>query len=447
MDKLSFLTRNVELATAQDTGNLIAKFVLCDFSVNGNGVTINRENAENWIATLVNQPVVGRIGYSGDFTGHNMRVGEVVGADGQKRKEVMFDTEAIGTFTSVAIETIDNDECIVGSAEIWSRYPLVCELIKKRVAEGTLHTSWEIKVTESHMSGDTKVIDNGCFTALCVLGKNVTPAYDVSRMLEVAESYEDAEFSEALSKDISENTSKEDTQMDIEKEMPEEVIETSAMTMRDLRNRVEEAICKAGHDCCVEYIFPEEHIALVKCYRCGRGSELQFEQFAYTVEDDTVTIVGDPIAVELVASPLQINKLVAEKDDALSEAASRIAELNSTIAELQPYKDEADRLAAEKEAAEIAERVSALRAYAAKSGLITDEEVASGEICNMINELNEAGVKQIIAERFMESLQNKTVEVSEKKESAAATMNLYDGDSDNVEVDLVSAYINHNKKG
>ena len=214
MDNIGFLTKSIEISEIQSNGNILAKFCLCDFSVNGNGVRLNRDTVETWMSSLVNQPLVGRIGYAGDFTGHNMRTATITCADGEKRKTVVFDTEAIGTFTDVAIETVNDVDYIVGSAEIWSRYPMVCELIKKRAAEGTLHTSWEISVTESHRDGDVKVIDSGCFTALCVLGKNVRPAYESSRMMEVAESLEDTEFSEALAMDISNESNKEVTKMD-----------------------------------------------------------------------------------------------------------------------------------------------------------------------------------------------------------------------------------------
>lgn len=490
MDTLSFLTRNVELATAQDTGNLNAKFVLCDFSVNGNGVSLNRATVENWMPTLINQPLVGRVGYGGDFTGHNVGVSTITDAEGKQKKVVTFNTEAIGVFKEVAIETIDNDECIVGSAEIWARYPLVCELIKKRVADGTLHTSWEISVSESHMDGETKVIDNGAFTALCVLGKNVAPAYEVSRALEVAESYEDTELSEALLNDISYNQKREEQPMEMDQvivseeettetveqaetitedvadnpitseseenaeeseckdddeekaELEEEAeVESASLTARDLRRAIEKALCERNCDGYVEYMFPEEHYVFVRCYGRDR-KELEYSKFAYTVNGDSVEL-GEPEDIELVASPLHINEVVAEKDNAISDAANTIAELNQKIAELTPYKEAADLAAAEKEAAEKAQKVEALKSYASKSGFITESELTEGDIATMISELNESGIKQIIAERFMNSLNEKnTVEVASKNE-IGASKNLYDGDSDNVEVDLVSAYINH----
>lgn len=493
MDNIGFLTKSIEISEIQSNGNILAKFCLCDFSVNGNGVQLNRDTVETWMSSLVNQPLVGRIGYAGDFTGHNMRTATITCADGEKRKTVVFDTEAIGTFTDVAIETVDDVDYIVGSAEIWSRYPMVCELIKKRAAEGTLHTSWEISVAEYHRDGEVKVIDDGCFTALCVLGKNVQPAYESSRMLEVAESFEDTEFSEALSMDISNESNKEVIRMDENEKLasavdpetqdapvvseagnPEEdkkakptgdenvddpaptdeqedkkddKTETSSLTMRDLRHKLEITVCNrdgAGH---IDFLFPEDHTFLYKKYE-NNGGELIYYQYTYEMNGDEVTI-GQPTRVELVASPVAMSQIISEKTDALVEASTKISELETQLAELSVYKEAAEKAAAEKAAAEKLEKENALKEYATKSGLVTEQECSEDEaIKTMISELNENGIKELIADRLIASLTEKPaekeIEISSKNEPEqnVACMNLYDGKSDNVECDLVSAYIN-----
>lgn len=481
MDNIGFLTKNIEISEVQTNGNIIAKFCLCDFSVNGNGVKLNRDTVEDWMSSLVNQPLVGRIGYSGDFTGHNIRTTTITCADGEKRKTVVFDTEAIGTFTDVTIETEDETDYIVGTAEIWARYPMVCELIKKRVSEGTLHTSWEITVSESHIDDDVKVIDNGCFTALCVLGKNVAPAYDSSRMLEVAELYEDSEFSDALSVDFLNNSYKEVTKMDkneklesaVESEVlnksaaaetednkenktvksadddmvdddevddDEDSLESSSLTVCDLRHKLECVLDKSGRHGYISYLFPEDRIFLFKTFE--KHGELQYDQYTYEVTDDEV-VISDPTPIELVATPMDMNKSIAEKTNALAKAGVRISELEAQLDELAIYKEAAEKAAAEKAAAELKEKQKKLKAYAIKSGFISEQECAENEtIKTMISELNENGVKELIADRLVASLLDKEVEISTKDEPPSACMNLYDGKTDAVECDLVSAYIN-----
>ena len=489
-ENISFLSNKVELAENKSNDNLIAKFCLCDFGVNHNGVQLNRETVEPWVSTLVNQPLVGRIGYNGDFTGHNMRVATVTNSEGEKQKEVVFDTEAIGTFVSAEIEEIDGVEYIVGTAEIWRRYPNVCNLIAERVEEGTLHTSWEIIVSESHNEGNVKVIDNGRFTALCALGRNHPPAYDSSQLLEVAESDEDVEFQTAISEDVNNYKEKEDTEMnetivseEIEVVIPAEVeesvvvetpesaentpetepvvqsetenveseeaeveseenesaesepeseVEASALTEGDLYDKIRNAVWGKKIEGYVAYIYPEDHIVLFHVYGPDFG-ELEYMQFTYTVNGDEVT-VDDGVKVRLEATVLSMSQTIAEKNEALVEASQRIKGLEAEVAELKPYKEAADKIEAEKLAAEKQAKITALEQYATKSGFVTSEEISNdGEIKTMISELNEAGIKQLIADRFMASLQQDKpaeVEVASAKEDPVPQTVLENGDDD-----------------
>ena len=501
-ENVSYISNRVELAENASNGNLVAKFCLCDFGVNHNGVKLNRETIEPWVSTLINQPLVGRIGFNGDFTGHNMRVATVTNSQGEQQTEVVFDTEAIGTFVSAGIESIEGQEYVVGTAEIWRRYPNVCNLIAERVAEGTLHTSWEIIVSESHMDGGVKVIDNGTFTALCALGRNHPPAYDSSQLLEVAESEEDIELEQAISSDVA-NYKKEESSMDMETVISEEIevqtpeiseepvvdtaepvveeptseeaevsedtenveasepeagaeteaseeaptepeTEVSALTDRDLHDKLSMTLARDKHiDGHVAFLLPEEHIALVQVWDCSYG-ELEFMQFSYAVNGEEVTI-DDGIKVRLEATPVAMSQMIAEKNEALVEASQRIKGLEAELAELRPYKEAAEKAEAEKLEAERQSKVSALEQYALKSGFVTSEEISEdGDIKTMISELNEVGIKQLIADRFMASLQSEKpaeVEVSETKtEPETAELNLEI--SDDEDVSILSAYIN-----
>ena len=179
----------------EDSDVFKAKFVVSDFSTNRNKCKLNRKTIVNWMNTLINKPLVGKLtsSYSGesDFTGHNLKTVVKEDGDGNRYKTTEFDTQAFGVFTDVGIEKIDDDECIVASCDIWKRFPKACEVIMKRIEDGVLNTSWEIGISESHKVMENgvpvKIIDNGTFLGHCLLGKNVTPAYDCSRALEIAE--------------------------------------------------------------------------------------------------------------------------------------------------------------------------------------------------------------------------------------------------------------------
>ena len=211
MDRITLYSSQVYLAEDNfNPDSYIAKFIICDFGRNKNGVSLNRDGIEDWLATLKNKPLVGKIKmkYDGtyDFTGHNMKLVNKVDEDGNKYQEVEFDTDAFGTFFDVSIETINDQEVIVASCEIWKRFTKACEIIVSRIKNGTLHTSWEIAIEKSHQGIVdglmTKIIDVGRFIGHCLLGKQVSPAYDSSGLLEIASTNYDVEFAEALSQDI-----------------------------------------------------------------------------------------------------------------------------------------------------------------------------------------------------------------------------------------------------
>ena len=196
MSKEYFYSRNIccsEITEHPD--HYLAKFVICDFSVNGNQVALNRDTIESWMSTLVGNPLVGKLVVAPkgelDFSGHNMKVVTRKDNDGNEYKTAEFDTDAFGSFQSVGIEKIDDTDFIVASCKIWKRYPKACATILRRIESGTLNTSWEIDVLKAHkgiVGGRmAKIIDDGVFTAHCLLGANVEPAYKCSKLLEVAE--------------------------------------------------------------------------------------------------------------------------------------------------------------------------------------------------------------------------------------------------------------------
>ena len=504
VDKVQFLAKSVELAERAEGEDLHAKFVLCDFGTNLNHVRLDREKIDNWKDTIVNEPLVGRLNASNDFEGHNMRI---VINPGTKEREVVFSTEAYGTFTDCSVEAIDGHEYICANAVIWARYPNVVRLIEDRVNSGEgLNTSWEILVSDSYLdpfSGD-KVITDGKFTALCMLGRNVTPAYGCSGLLEVAEADEDVEFEEALAMDMAaikegekkmdnedlivnvedsemELSAQEETpvaQITVEPEVnaeaevqPEEIdvraqetsesgvkgelgesnvvaeevdVESSALTQRDIARGLEMALSQ--RDLYPAFIFPEEHIVWATSWR---EKECDFMQFSYSVNGDQVAIEGDGQPVRLVVEPRQINAEISKRDEALNQANEKINELQAQVDALEPYRAEHEKAEAERVAAEHAQKVADLKAYALRSGHIAEEEFESDEtIKAMLAELNEAGIKQLIAERFMASLEKKpeqeTAEVhndeSEQVVSVRADINSEDVPAKKYA--MVTAYIN-----
>ena len=93
--------------------------------------------------------------------------------------------------------------------------------------------------------------------------------------------------------------------------------------------------------------------------------------------------------------------------------------------------------------AEKAEKRNSLKTYAMKSGFISEEEISeNSEIAEMVENLNEAGIKAIIAERFMASLSSK-VETSSVETASAVSVDLNsEEDENNILINPVQAYLN-----
>ena len=523
MERITLYSSQVYLSEENpNPDSYIAKFVICDFGRNKNGVALDRSEIENWLFTLKNKPLVGKIKVkcdgTYDFTGHNVKIVEKIDDNGNAYQEVEFDTDAFGTFFDVSIETINDKEVIVATCEIWKRFAKACEIIVNRIKDGTLHTSWEIAVEKSHQGivdgVMTKIIDFGRFLGHCLLGGQVAPAYDSSGLLEIASVQYDTEFAEALSQDIlgcgldidnqekeesilekdenitmsseenadnvitteeEKNTEKGDKDVDakisedVDKDKDEdddaedtgeseknkvcsasEPTETSALTERDLRRRIDEACNKkVGYDswCYIAFWFPEERT--VWCESSLRKSELDFIKFTYSVEGDNVT-VSDGENITLTVAPTKINdvvaeyeKTIAEKDELIVKASSEISSLKSENTELSQYKEKFTQLEQEKMEAELAQKKEDLIASVVKSKQITREEIEkSEELQGYVNELDKKSLMAIIGERLSASVgstQETKVETSETNDvHIASNLNNEDADA----VSLMRKYLN-----
>lgn len=498
MSKEYFYSRNIccsEITEHPD--HYLAKFIICDFSVNGNQVALNRDTIESWMSTLVGNPLVGKLVVAPkgelDFSGHNMKVVTRKDDDGNEYKTAEFDTDAFGSFQSVGIEKIDDTDFIVASCKIWKRYPKACATILRRIESGTLNTSWEIDVLKAHkgiVGGRmAKIIDDGVFTAHCLLGANVEPAYKCSKLLEVAETDFGLELANAYIEDTKEisniesnekeaknlelNKDKETQTAQVEPTEPEQaekaatesttkpttpaepVIQTSeeggetppptepetgtepagdpepapeisSLTGRDLYMKLEDAVSKISSDYYMTDMFPEDHT--IWCKKWGRMNELDYIMFPYTVEGDEVSL-GEPQNITLTVSISQVNTKIAELNGTIASLNTELQSAKEEVASLTPYKDQAEKAEAEKAAAELAQKKENLRQYALSSKMITEAEVSEGgNYASLIENLDETGIKSVIAERCVEAAKKahteKKIETSEVHKPESIKLNL-----------------------
>ncbi|MGG1664523.1 hypothetical protein [Brevibacillus sp. NRS-1366] len=475
------------LLSEDDNGDSIdAKFIICDFSPNANDVSLNRDNIDDWIDTLLNKPVVGKVikKVDGklDFSGHNAKVVEEIDENGNKVKTVEFDTEAFGSFYEVSIEAIDDIDYIVARAKIWKRFKRAYKVFKERVSSKKgLKTSWEISVNESHMekikNKNIKVIDSGIFIGHAVLGADVQPAYKNSGVIDVASFEQDTELAEALSQDIlalsedlSSTEDKDETNPYDELTISEggnksvddnNKLDTSALTESDVYRKVRKAINSINQDkyYYMSMIYPYEFKAIA--YDWNRDKDSDFIEFTYSVNsDDTVSVTGQK-EVEMVFMPKSdVDSQISELQEKLNEAEKQIAEagksltelskekeqLDVTISELTHYKEKVEEMEQAEKAKELAEKKNELKTLTLEDDLITSEELEQDEqLSTIFSELTlenfEASQEKIdvikgrkAIEKFKlskkENTETTTLETSSKNDYKTVKSALNNGDGD-----------------
>ena len=494
MNNIILQSSQVYLAENQENPNShFAKFVICDFGRNKNGVALNKDTIDSWLSTLLNQPLVGKISMktdgSYDFTGHNLNLVKKTDDDGNEYEVVEFDTSAFGSFVEVAVETVDDKEYIVATAEIWKRFTKACEVILNRIKSSTLHTSWEIYVDDSTptlVDGMvTKVINAGRFIGHCLLGEDVEPAYDSSGLLQIAsnEYGSDIEIAESLVLDILEDSKKEnkakedsmaksklekvknaeatlETSGEVEEvqELETETVvedvdandtedtdevETSQLTVFDIISKIESLVERGW----VSHLFPEERECLVRYWELD---DLQYFKYSYEVDGDNVTI-SEPETVKLVYSVKDINakvaefeKLISEKDELIVKSGAELQALKSENAELSQYKEKFNKAEQERIAAELEAQKEELILLVTSSNLLTREEIElSDELSGYVNELDQKSLMSVVGLRLAESLKDTKAEpevASTSKENPV--VNLNNDDSGDDRLSIVKNYLN-----
>lgn len=416
---------------AVDEDALYAKFLVCDFSVNGNGVRLDRDTIDSWVGTLKDQPLVGKIAArsdgSVDFTGHNTKIVRRTDANGHTHNEVEFDTSAFGTFVDVGIESVDGVECIVATARVWKRFHAAAEIIEARCRAGNLHTSWEIAVDDAETvlenGGVVKIIHSGRFIGHCLLGRDVRPAYPNSGLLDVAE--QDDDLGRAIILDMLSLSERKDVE-DVPNDMHEEqqdvlveqpvantaeeqspVLEQAELTIEDIRRQIFEKVqATYPGDVYPAFIFPETHTVWLHDFA---KPETSFQSVDYMVTGNDVTL-GNPVDVELTVAPTQVNNTFAQ----MQSYEATIAELNQRVEALDAYRQRCEEEDARAAQAEHDKAVSELRQYALDSGRFTAEELASEEMADTFNALDRAKVNSMIAERLVEHLRQQAQESADK---------------------------------
>ena len=430
---------------------------------NLNGVIIEKDTADLYAQTLKDMPCVAYLNsQKSDLGGHELRVTK--NKDGTK--EYSFATSAIGTYFDVFIEEREVDgfedkkDVILAKVKLWSsRFPKYMEVVEKLFNKGKLASSWEIDVIKSEQTDSGKVLKEWEFMGNCLLSNSIQGAVPQAGMLEIASvSDDELELAEALTQDILNNeqeeieqqnqdiplvdTSSNEVDINIEqineqggKEEMSEIIkdktkEIASVSINDLYSKVQSAVNSTNKDSYIYIarIYPYEFRALG--YTWYRDSEDDYMEYNYSVSsDDTVSILSQKEKKMTFVDTTEIETMVAEKDakDAeiatltttisekeaeLSSKVESITKLGETItskeaeiAELTPFKEKVEASELAEKEAELAQKKEDLKALATKGGFLSEEDILTPEIAEMIESLNEDGIKILKADRVLAKLE------------------------------------------
>lgn len=476
----------------EDPTILKAKFLICPLNegnLNKKGLR-EKDLTKEEIVGLKNKPVVAKVIKNKDgeldFSGHEFKQIYQKDKNGKLVKKSVFGTNPIGTHTSVYIEDIEIDgikkRCIVADCVFWKRYEQSTQVLLKLYSEGRLKSSWEIAYDETYSDEGISWLKKIYWLGNCVLGKYINPAYKDAGVLEVAEEnqeeIEDLEFIKAFTKDIAEETQQINNNLN-KKEKGDNTDmkkkEVSSLTVQDLNKKIWDSLNPKGWSSSPYYsivkMYPEEHRVICCDMDNDKKKDEDYIEVLYTVDEEDNVSIDEKKEVKMtfveknkieqsqqvIVQLDETAKLLSEKETTIKELSAKIGSLENEvsekvdaitklgetiktheeaisskdkeISELVPFKEQIEKAEEEKKQAEIAQKREDLKVLAIKGGYITSEELEiSEELKKLVEDVDEKGIKAVIAERVIKQL-DKTETSTEKIEKAEKNLEVSEEDS------------------
>ena len=363
--------------------------VLDEYDLNAR--MIPKETAISCGDTLIGAPILAKLIYNpftgkpSDFGGHEV----YWTTDDDGNDIIKFGTEPIGSVTKQWIESrkIDGFEtpkdCLMIEAKLWtSRFPEYTKVLDRLWGERKICSSWEMTIHDAISTIQGRILKAVTFIGNCIIGcEPAVPQAGIVEYASMKDKTDELELMTALSKDIAARDGKTTETEKGNTEMEENsTIQTEQATVTEETPATSESAAPL-----FRYEIKDNHIGLSDC--------------------------NDELVAELVSKVNTIidnmNTLLSQKDSALSDANNIVNDLTSQVAALTPFKEEHDRLEAEKAAAELQARRDAVKDVLLRSERVTEAELESDEFKTIIENADMASAKTIIADRFMASMPEK----------------------------------------
>jgi len=179
-----------------------------------------------------------------------------------------------------------------------------------------------------------------------------------------------------------------------EEQTPTQEPEVSALTDYDIRRKLEEALYASTKEYVYcRHLFPADNCAWVKLDSDRAAGELSMTEVVYEVVEDVVTILS-MTPISLTASPRELATVLSERERELSE-------IKDELSELKQIKESYDKIVMEQAEAKRKQDIAELQKYVQNAGCFTEEELAEENLVKLIEDLQIAEVKALIADKLI----------------------------------------------
>lgn len=164
--------------------------VMCDSQI-ANWTKFTPESIDKALPTLNYAPVIGYF-KDGDFKGHGIEL--VIGEDGFEEKVMTVPFGVVikdsHRYENILKDNGENERYLVCDAYLWNRYKDAIDVVK----ENKCNQSMEVNINSGSYKDEYYEINDFSFSGICILGSNVTPAFNLAK-IRTADKFSKDEFS------------------------------------------------------------------------------------------------------------------------------------------------------------------------------------------------------------------------------------------------------------
>lgn len=332
---------------------------------NLNNSSFSIESLTKMSKTLPYTPIVGYVKYEdgvSDFDGHNSKI--TIEEDGIKIEYLPKPYGFIPENPNSKIEYRDGKEWLTAEGYMWNKFPEGIEIIKKSM--GSKSQSMEIDNVVGEVSNEGILkIDDARFSALCILGDDVSPAMNGSTIEMFSLKDSGSDFKQVMKQMIEEYSEKGEKKVEDNKEVVEETSATESEQVSEVeepKTPIEEANEKAEE---VNKTLNEED-KVDEDEKEDEGLEVEAE-FPSTEEPEAKLVDEDTqIEAEIDAIEANVDAQTQDFTKSILSMQSKIDALEAENKELKAFKANIEK----------AEKISMLESYSERLGKSNIESIS-----------------------------------------------------------------------